>query len=138
MVEKWISYGFRVPLDEGEMEALQRAFSHYLDVRRRRVRKDGSGPAPGGSRVIKRILTQLMRSCYRLNVLSLGEIELPMLQVGLANYQDLCEREIASGATIPFVADLVIVKRIRTALEEEVIRTFSASLDGKFQQGPNR
>jgi hypothetical protein len=57
----------------------------------------------------------------------LDEDEMDVVQHALKSYLDACEREIANRATVPFIADEVVIPKIRATLEDEferaIIRT---------------
>jgi hypothetical protein len=53
---------------------------------------------------------------------TLDEDEMDVVQHALKGYLDACEREIANGATVPFIADEVVIPKIRATLEDEFER----------------
>ena len=53
---------------------------------------------------------------------TLGEDDMDVVQHALKGYLDACEREIANGATVPFIADKVVIPKIRATLEDEFER----------------
>jgi len=116
-------YGCRVSFDDSEMQTLQRALGHYLGICQREVKKGGGAPFIAHSGTIKRFRAKLREQLKLTPSFTLGEDEMDVVQHALKGYLDACKREIANGATVPFIADKVVIPKIRATLEDEFGRT---------------
>jgi hypothetical protein len=72
---------------------------------------------------IKRFRAKLGEQLKLTQSFTLDEDEMDVVQHALKSYLDACEREIANGATVPFIADKVVIPKIRATLEDEFGRT---------------
>ena len=122
-------FGCRISLDDSEMQTLQRALSHYLEVCQREIKKGGDLPFTAHRGTIKRFRAKSRKVLKLTQSLTLDENDMDVVQHALKGYLDACEREIANGATVPFIADKVVIPKIRATLEDEFDRAIiSASL----------
>jgi hypothetical protein len=122
-------FGCRVSFDDSEMQTLQRALCHYLEVSQREIKKGGDVPFIAHSGTIKRFRTKLKKQLKQTRSFTLHESEIIAVEQALQSYADACEREVANGATVPFIADKVVIPKIRATLEDEFDRAIiSASL----------
>ena len=55
------------------------------------------------------------------------EDDMDMVRHALKSYLEACEREVANGATMPFIADKVVIPKIRAALEDELERAVTST-----------
>jgi len=115
MTQYWITIAF----DDAQMKTLQTAVDHYLEKCRREARKGTTVPLYP---TLKRFFANQKKPLKRSLNLFLLDSYLPAVEAALANYLDLCEREIAGGTTVPFVADRETVKKICTRLSDEFKR----------------
>jgi hypothetical protein len=115
-------FGCRVSFDDSEMGALQRALSHYLEVCQREIKKGEDVPFTAHCGTIKRFRTKLREQLKQTQSFTLGDDEMDVVQHALKGYLDACEREIANGATVPFIADKVVIPKIRATLKDEFER----------------
>jgi hypothetical protein len=115
-------FGCRVSFDDSEMQTLQRALCHYLEVCRREIKKSGDVPFTAHRGTIKRFRAKLKEQLKLTPSFTLDEDEMDVVQHALKGYLDACEREIANGATVPFIADEVMIPKIRATLEDEFER----------------
>lgn len=115
-------FGCRVSFDDSEMQTLQRALSHYLEVCRREIKKGEDVPFFAHRGTIKRFRAKLREQLKLTPSFTLGEDEMDVVQHALKGYLEACEREIANGATVPFIADKVVIPKIRATLEDEFER----------------
>jgi hypothetical protein len=115
-------FGCRVSFDDSEMQTLQRALSHYLEVCRREIKKGGDVPFFAHRGTIKRFRAKLREQLKLTPSFTLGEDEMDVVQHALKGYLEACEREIANGGTVPFIADKVVIPKIRATLEDEFER----------------
>jgi len=115
-------FGCRVSFDDSEMQTLQRALSHYLEVCRREIKKGEDVPFFAHRGTIKRFRAKLREQLKLTPSFTLGEDDMDVVQHALKGYLDACEREIANGATVPFIADKVVIPKIRATLEDEFER----------------
>jgi len=122
-------FGCRVTLDDSEMQTLQRALCDYLEVCRREIKKGGDVPFTAHRGTVKRFRAKLKEQLKLTPSFTLDEAEMDVMQHALKGYLDACERESANGATVPFIADKVVIPKIRATLEDEFDRAIiSASL----------
>jgi hypothetical protein len=122
-------FGCRVTLDDSEMETLQRALCHYLEVCRREIKKGGDVPFTAHRGTVKRFRAKLKEQLKLTPSFTLDEAEMDVMQHALKGYLDACERESANGATVPFIADKAVIPKIHATLEDEFYRAIiSASL----------
>jgi hypothetical protein len=122
-------FGCRVSFDDNEMQTLQRALGHYLAICQREIKKGGGVPFIAHSGTIKRFLAKLKKQLKQTRSFTLHESEIIAVEQALQSYEDACEREIANGATAPFIADKVVISKIRATLKDEFERAIiSASL----------
>ena len=122
-------FGFRIRFDDSEMQTLQRALSHYLEVCQREIKKGGDVPFTADRGTLKRFRAKSREVLKLTQSLALHENDMDMVQHALKSYLEACEREVANGATMPFIADKVVIPKIRAALEDELERAvISASL----------
>jgi hypothetical protein len=122
-------YGCRVSFDDSEMQTLQRALGHYLGICQREVNKGGGAPFIAHSGTIKRFRAKLKKQLKQTPSFTLHESEIIAVEQALQSYLDACEREVANGATVPFIADKVVIPKILATLEDEFDRAIiSASL----------
>jgi len=117
MTQLWVTVSF----DDSEIEALQRALRHYSDVCRREIRK-GVNVGAGHRLAIKHFRASLKKQLKDRPSLMLFDSELYAMQAALKSYLDACEREIANGATTPFIADRVTAKKICATLKGKIER----------------
>jgi hypothetical protein len=115
-------FGCRVSFDDSEMQTLQRALCHYLEVCRREIKKGGDAPFIAHRGTIRRFRAKLREQLKLTQSFTLDENEMDVVQHALKGYLDACEREIANGATVPFIADEVVIPKIRATLEDEFER----------------
>jgi hypothetical protein len=115
-------FGFRISFDDSELQTLQRALSHYLEVCQREIKKGGDVPFIAHRGTIKRFRAKLREQLKLTQSFTLGEDEMDVVQHALKGYLDACEREIANSATVPFTADKVVIPKIRATLEDEFER----------------
>jgi|SRR6516164_7996280 hypothetical protein len=115
-------FGCRVTFDESEMQTLQRALDHYLGICQREIKKGEDVPFTTHRGTIKRFRAKLREQLKLTQSFTLGEVEMDVVQHALKGYLDACEREIANGATVPFIADRVVIPKIRATLEDEFER----------------
>jgi len=115
-------FGCRVSFDDSEMQTLQRALSHYLEVCQREIKKGGDVPFTAHRGTIKRFRAKSREVLKLTQSLALDENDMDVVQHALKGYLEACEREIANGATMPFIADKVVIPKIRAALEDEFER----------------
>jgi hypothetical protein len=115
-------FGFRISFDDSELQTLQRALSHYLEVCQREIKKGGDVPFIAHRGTIKRFRAKLREQLKLTQSFTLGEDEIDVVQHALKGYLDACEREIANSATVPFTADKVVIPKIRATLEDEFER----------------
>jgi hypothetical protein len=115
-------FGCRVSFDDSEMQTLQRALCHYLEVCRREIKKGADVPFTAHRGTIKRFRAKLREQLKLTQSFTLGEDEMDVVQHALKGYLDACEREIANGATAPFIADKVVISKIRATLKDEFER----------------
>ena len=122
-------FGYRVSFDESEVQTLQRALSHYLGICQREIKKGGDVPFIRHSGTIKRFRAKLKKQLKQTRSFTLDESEMIAMEQALQSYLDVCEREIANGATTPFIADRGVIGKICATLKDEIERTvMSASL----------
>ena len=115
-------FGCRVSFDDSEMQTLQRALCHYLEVCRREIKKSRDVPFTAHRGTIKRFRAKLGEQLKLTQSFTLDEDEMDVVQHALKGYLGACEREIANGATVPFIADEVVIPKIRATLEDEFER----------------
>jgi hypothetical protein len=53
----------------------------------------------------------------------LDDSEMAAVRTALAHYVAMCEREIARGATVPFIADRDVAERLSAKLLKAIART---------------
>ena len=122
-------FGFRVSFDDGEMQTLQRALSHYLGICQREIKRGGDVPFIAHSGTIKRFRAKLKKQVTQTRSFTLHDSEMDAVKQALQSYLDACQREIANSATMPFIADTATISKIRAMLQDEIERTImSASL----------
>ena len=122
-------FGFRVTLDDSEMQTLQRALYHYWNVSRGEIKKGGDVPFIAHSVTIKRFHAKLKKQLKQTRSFTLDDSEMGAVQQALRSYLEVCEREIANGVTTPFIADRGVIGKICAMLNDEIERTvMSASL----------
>jgi hypothetical protein len=122
-------FNIKLPLGDDEKRTLQAAIDHYLQVCRREIRKGTYPPFVAHRDRLRTYETPRkgIQKPHRNSTWSAGEWgedEMTAIEAALASYVDACEREIADGATEPFVADRAVVKRIRTKIGEAIERRF--------------
>jgi hypothetical protein len=115
-------FGCRVSFDDSEMQTLQRALCHYLEICRREIKKSRDVPFTAHRGIIKRFRAKLGEQLKLTPSFTLDEAEMDVVQRALKGYLDACEREIANGATVPFIADEVVIPKILATLEDEFYR----------------
>jgi hypothetical protein len=104
------------------MQTLQRALCYYLEVCRREIKKSGDVPFTAHRGIIKRFRANLGEQLKLTQSFTLDEDEMDVVQHALKGYLGACEREIANGATVPFIADEVMIPKIHATLEDEFER----------------
>jgi hypothetical protein len=115
-------YGIRTSFDDEEMKTLKAAVGHYLEVCQREIDKGATVPFYAHTIVLTRF--PMIRKMFRKRSsnLSLGESEVSALEAALASYLEVCERKIAGGDTVPFMADRTMAMKISARLSDELIR----------------
>jgi hypothetical protein len=122
-------FGFRIRFDDSETQTLQRALSHYLEVCQREIKKGGDAPFTADRGTLKRFRAKSKEVLKLTQSFAVHENDMDMVRHALKSYLEACEREVANGATMPFIADKVVIPKIRAALEDELERaTISTSL----------
>jgi len=101
---------------------LHRALSHYLEVCQREIKKGGDVPFSAHRGTLKRFRAKSREVLKLTQSLALHENDMDVVQHALKSYLEACEREVANGATMPFIADKVVIPKIRAALEDEFER----------------
>jgi hypothetical protein len=120
-------FSFRMTFYECELEMLEKAFTHYLGLCKRGIENDEVGHSISDSVMIKGLRSELRKKGRRPSRIMMGALEKSALDAVLASYLDVCEREIAKGATAPFTYEKVMIGLIREAMETESSR---GTLDG--------
>ena len=113
-------YGIRMSFCDIELEVLQKAIAHYLNLCKREIK---NGTFQGDSTTIKRIRAELGKATKGPLEISLGELERPTLEAALKSYVEAGEREIATDVKKPFRADIELAKAICEAIDVELRRT---------------
>jgi hypothetical protein len=115
-------YGISTSFDDEEMKTLKAAVAHYLEVCQREIDKGATAPFYAHTIVLTRspMIRKMLRK--RSSNLSLGESEVSALKTALASYLEVCEREIAGGDTVPFMADRTMAMMISARLSDELTR----------------
>jgi hypothetical protein len=132
-------YGVRISFDDEEMKTLKAAVAHYLEVCRREIEKGATVPFYAHTIALTRFPTIRKMLRKQSPNLALYGTEISVLKAALASYLGLCEREIASGAAIPFIADRATATKISARLSEELTRAImdveeERTLRGKPEQ----
>jgi hypothetical protein len=113
-----------VSLDDGEAEALERAFRHYLEVCRREIKK--GPPAESDRLVITRLRATLRKKLKKGRRLIIGDSEIRPVQRALQSYLESCEQAGANDATI---SDKAIIPKVRATIERNFERVvFNGSI----------
>jgi hypothetical protein len=113
-------YSFLITFYECELEMLQKAFTHYLELCKQGIKKnDEYAHFVFDSVMIKRLRSELRKKTGRSPRVSVDEGEESALEAALASYLEVCEREIANGARAPFADEKDMIELIREAMKIE-------------------
>ena len=116
-------YSFLITFYECELEMLQKAFTHYLELCKQGIKKnDEYAHFVFDSVMIKRLRSELRKKTGRSPRVSVDEGEKSALEAALASYLEVCKREIANGARAPFADEKDMIELIREAMKIESSR----------------
>src|SRR5262245_1959414 len=115
-------FGFRIRFDDSETPTIQRALTDYFEVWQREIKKGGDAPFTAHRGTLKRFRAKSREVLKLTQSFALHENDMDVVQHALKSYLEACEREVANGATMPFIADKVLIPKIRAALEDEFER----------------
>ena len=116
-------YSFLITFYECELEMLQKAFTHYLELCKQGIKKnDEYAHFVFDSVMIKRLRSELRKKTGRSPRVSVDEGEKSALEAALVSYLEVCKREIANGARAPFADEKDMIELIREAMKIESSR----------------
>jgi hypothetical protein len=115
-------YGIGMTFCNIELEMLQKAIAHYLNLCKQEIKNGNYVPFKGDNTTIKRIRAELGKATKGPLKISLGELERPTLEAALKSYVEAGEREIATDVKKPFRADIELAKAICEAIDVELRR----------------
>jgi hypothetical protein len=116
-------YSFLITFYECELDMLQKAFTHYLELCKQGIKKnDEHARFIFDSVMIKRLRSELRKKTGRSPRVSVDEGEKSALEAALASYLEVCKREIANGARAPFADEKDMIELIREAMKIESSR----------------
>jgi hypothetical protein len=116
-------YSFLITFYECELDMLQKAFIHYLELCKQGIKKnDEHARFIFDSVMIKRLRSELRKKTGRSPRVSVDEGEKSALEAALASYLEVCKREIANGARAPFADEKDMIELIREAMKIESSR----------------
>jgi hypothetical protein len=129
-------YGIGMTFCNIELEVLQKAISHYLNLCKQEIKKGKDVPFFAHSTTLKRIRAELRKEAKGPLTVSWGELETSALEAALKSYVDVGEREIATDMNKPFLAEMELAKMICEAMRIEFWR--AVFVDELRQEGRKR
>jgi LPS O-antigen subunit length determinant protein (WzzB/FepE family) len=115
-------YGIRMSFCDIELEVLQKAIAHYLNLCKRELKNGKRAPFIAHSEILKWIRADLEKATKGRLEVSLRELERPTLQLALKSYVDALEQEIAAHANKSFRPDIELAKTLCEAISVELWR----------------
>jgi hypothetical protein len=115
-------HGIRMTFCDIELELLQKAIAHYLDVCKRELKNGSRAPFIAHSSILKSIRADLAKASKGRLELPLGELERPTLQLALKSYVEEIEQESATHVNKLFRADKELAKVLLEAISVELWR----------------
>jgi hypothetical protein len=107
---------YALTFNDGQMEAVKSALTHYLDVCRREIKNGANAPFIYHRETIPSLRARLTKQANAPTHIDDGEMT--TLQDALSSYLEAREKRIAKGAAAPFVADRSMIRDIFECLDD--------------------